>query len=167
VTNRTAGTERLKLVTFRVADEQFATDIFSIERVLRFAPPRPIPNVPSWLEGVMDYSGRVVPVVDLRARFGLEAAPREQARIMIVTLPVDEWIGVIVDAVDDVTAIAATDLAPPPPIFRGLARDYLHGLVRPQSEGAAVLLVLDFAQLLSTHERIVLEGAVAARAAHA
>ena len=168
--NATTGghaAERLQLVTFRVGDDHFATDIYSVERVLRFAAPRPIPNVPAWLEGVIDYRERVVPVIDLRSRFELPAASsREAARILVLVVG-DEWMGAIVDGVDAVSTVAASQIEPPPPIFRGLARQYLRGLVRPTEEGAPVLVVLDAAELLTTRERIVLEHAVSGVASNA
>jgi purine-binding chemotaxis protein CheW len=158
----TVRSERSQLVTFRLADDRFGVDIFSVERVLRYSAPRPIPNVPAWLEGVMDYNGRVVPVIDLRARFELPASPsRETSRILIVVTGPNEWAATIVDAVDEVYTIATDELAPPPPIFRGLAKPYVKALVRTATEGEPMLVVLDMAQLLSSRERIVLEHAVA------
>jgi purine-binding chemotaxis protein CheW len=152
---------RTQLVTFRVGDGLFAADIFAVERVLRYSPPRPIPNVPAWIEGVIDYRARVVPVIDLRARFELPAAPsRESARILVVVAG-DEWIGAIVDAVDEIVTVTADQLAPPPPLFKGLAKQYLRALVRRHNEGEQVIVLLDVAQLLTTRERIVLEQAVA------
>ena len=168
--NRTAGSipaadargaERTQLVTFRVGDDLFAADIFSVERVLRFSPPRPIPNVPAWLEGVIDYGGRVVPVIDLRARFELApATTRGLARILVVVAGAD-WIGAIVDGVDEVLTVTNDQLLPPPALFKVLARQYLRALVRPKTEEEPVIVVLDVAQLLTTRERIVLEQAVA------
>lgn len=156
-----AGADRTQLVTFRVGDDLFAADIFSVERVLRFTAPRPIPNVPAWLEGVIDYGGRVVPVIDLRARFELAPAPgREGARILVVVAG-DEWIGAIVDAVDEVVTIASTRLTAPPPLFKGLAKPFVRALVRAKAEEDPVIVVLDVAQLLTARERIVLEQAVA------
>lgn len=153
--------DRLQLVTFRVGDDLFAADIFSVERVLRFTVPRPIPNVPAWLEGVIDYGGRVVPVIDLRARFELGAAPnRESSRILVVVAG-DDWIGAIVDGVDEVMTVSPADLAPPPALFKGLAKQYLRALVRSKTEEEPVIVVLDVAQLLTARERIVLEQAVA------
>jgi purine-binding chemotaxis protein CheW len=153
--------ERTQLVTFRVGDNVFAADIFSVERVLRFTPPREIPNVPAWLEGVIDYGGRVVPVIDLRARFELAAAPnRETARIIVIVAG-DDWIGAVVDGVDEVLTVTADQLSPPPALFKGLAKQYLRALVRAKNEEEPVIVVLDVAQLLTARERVVLEQAVA------
>ena len=154
---RQASGPRTQLVTFRVGEDLFAADIYAVERVLRYAAPRPIPNVPAWLEGVIDYGGRVVPVIDLRTRFELAAAPsREQCRILVVVAG-EEWIGAVVDGVDEVVTLPADQLAPPPPMFKGLTKQYLRALVR---RGEQVIVVLDVAQLLTARERIVLDQAV-------
>ena len=67
----TATTAATKLVTFKLGEDLFAADIYSVERVLRYQTPTPIPNVPEWIEGVIDYQERVVPVINLRRRFEL------------------------------------------------------------------------------------------------
>ena len=94
-----------QIVTFKLGDELFAADIFSVERVLRYAAPTPVPNVPEWIEGVIDYQGRVVPVVNLRRRFELsDAAVRTDGRILVMTVD-DEWVAATVDGVLDVSAL--------------------------------------------------------------
>ena len=86
-----------QIVTFRLGDELFAADIFSVERVLRYTPPTPVPNVPAWIDGVIDYQGRVVPVIDLRKRFELPEAPvPADGRILVLTVD-GEWVAVTVD----------------------------------------------------------------------
>ena len=155
--NATEKSGRTQLVVFRVGDDRFAADIFAVERVLRFTAPRPIPNVPAWLEGVIDYGGRVVPVIDLRMRFELPAAPsRESARILVVVAG-DDWIAAIVDGVDEVITVTAAQLEPPPPLFNGLAKQYLRALVR---RGDHVIVALDVAQLLTAREHVILEQVV-------
>lgn len=149
--------ERTQIVVFRVGDQQYAADVFSVERVLRWSAPRAIPNVPAWLDGVIDYGGRVVPVIDLRTRFDLPvSAVREQARILVFNAG-EERIAAAVDAVDEVATIEVRALEEPPAIFRGLARQYLRALVR---RGDQVIVVLDVTQLLNARERIVLHQAV-------
>jgi purine-binding chemotaxis protein CheW len=71
--------ESNKLVTFRLGDDLFAADIFAVERVLRYMQPTSVPDMPEYIEGVVDYQGRVVPIVNLRRRFEmpeLEVATR-------------------------------------------------------------------------------------------
>lgn len=149
-----ASTLVSQIVTFRLGDELFAADIFSVERVLRYAPPTPVPNVPSWIEGVIDYQGRVVPVINLRKRFELAAAPvPADARILVLAVG-EEWVAATVDGVLDVSVLDAAKLAPPPPLFRGLASSFVRGIVR---RGERLVVLLDVAQLFSTDERIVLE----------
>jgi len=143
-----------QIVTFRLGDELFAADIFSVERVLRYTPPTPVPNVPAWIEGVIDYQGRVVPVINLRKRFELPAAPvPADGRILVLTVE-DEWVAATVDGVLDVSALEASRLAPPPTLFRGLAASYVRGIVRRADR---LVVFLDVARLFSTDERIVLE----------
>lgn len=156
--------ERAQLVVFRVGDQRYAADVFSVERVLRYSAPRAIPNVPAWLEGVIEYAGCAVPVIDLRARFDLPAAvDRSAARILVFIVGGEEssaraYIAAAVDGVDEVTTVEKTALEDPPAVFRGLARQYLNALVRL---GGTVIVVLDVAQLLNSRERIVLDQAMA------
>jgi purine-binding chemotaxis protein CheW len=153
--------KKTQLVTFRIGDDPFAADIFSVERVLRHAKPRPVPDLPAWIEGVLDYRGRVIPVIDLRARFGAEGVRPDNARIIVCVVG-DDFIAMTVDAVHEVATIDDAQLEPPPAIFRGLTREYLKGLVR-RPEG--VLVVLDVAHLLTSQERLQIEQVLGAGAA--
>jgi purine-binding chemotaxis protein CheW len=148
--------EAAKLVTFRLADDLFAADIFAVERVLRYQPARTLPDVPSWIEGVIEYQQRVIPVVNLRRRFELpERAPAPETRIVVLNARGD-WVGVVVDSVLEVSTVESTQVSPAPTFFRGLAGEYLKGILR-LSEGERLVIVLDVEQLLSATERIVLE----------
>jgi purine-binding chemotaxis protein CheW len=152
-----------QLVTFRLGEDSFAADIYSVERVLRYQPPTPIPNVPEWVEGVIEYRGRIIPVIDLRQRFGLERIePRPESRILVFLVG-NEWIGAIVDAVLEVATPTAEQLSPPPPLFRGLAGEFLRGIVRRKDR---LIVFLEVTRLLSTEERIVLERVAEAGASN-
>ena len=145
-----------KLVMFRLGDDHFAADIFAVERVLRYAPPTGVPDMPSYIEGVMDYQGRVLPVVNLRRRFELPAAPAgAETRILVLNVS-GEWIGVVVDGVTEVAAFDRAALSAPPKLFRGLAREYVKGILR---RGERLLIYLDVEHLLSSTERIALQSA--------
>ena len=150
----TAPATASQIVTFRLGEELFAADIFSVERVLRYTAPTPVPNVPEWIEGVIDYQGRVVPVINLRRRFELPDAPLAgDARILVLTVE-DEWVAATVDGVLDVSALDPSRLAPPPALFRGLAASYVRGVVR---RGERLVVFLDVPKVFATDERIVLD----------
>ena len=145
-----------QVVTFRLGEDRFAGDVAHVERVLRYARPTALPNLPEWMDGVIDHAGKVVPVVDLRARFGLERRePRPESRIIIFAVG-DEWVGVIVDAVLEVASIAPDRVSAPPKVFRGLKAEYLRGLVRADD---GLVIFLDIPHLLSAGERLALAKA--------
>jgi purine-binding chemotaxis protein CheW len=148
--------EANKLVTFRLGDDLFAADIFAVERVLRYTAPTSVPDMPEYIEGVIDYQGRVVPIVNLRRRFEMaEMEVRNETRILILHSE-GEWIGVVVDAVTAVTPFDPALVAPPPRLFRGLAGEYLKGIVRMSEK---LVIFLDVERLLSSTERIALDRA--------
>jgi purine-binding chemotaxis protein CheW len=152
-----------KLVTFRLGDDHFAADIYSVERVLRYSAPTSVPDMPAYIEGVMDYQGRVVPVVNLRRRFEMaDAEIRTETRTLVLNVA-GEWIGIVVDAVTEVAAFDKKDVAPPPPLFRGLAGAYLKGILR---RGDRLVIFLDVDKLLSSTDRIALQTAGAEALAH-
>jgi purine-binding chemotaxis protein CheW len=166
-----------QVVTFRVGDDEFAADIMAVERVLRYMQPTPVPNLPDWVEGVLEHQGRVVPVIDLSRRFGVvperalsgRASDAGVGRRIIIFVVGDEWIGAVVDAVLEVVVIPPELVTPPPELFRGLSAEYLRGLVRRKAppEGtqsratrSGLLIFLEVQRLLSATERLVLERAV-------
>lgn len=153
-----------KLVTFRLGDDLFAADIFAVERVLRYQPPTSVPDMPGWVEGVVEYQKRVVPVVSLRRRFELEDVPvKPETRILVLNTG-GEWIGAVVDAVIEVSSVQPEHISEPPTFFRGLAGQFLKGIVR---SGEKLVIVLDVGRLLAETGRLVLERAAAETAARA
>jgi len=146
-----------QIVTFRINQDLFAADVRAIERVLRYQPATPVRNVPAWITGVLEYQKRVVPVIDLRARFEMPpAATTNETRVLIFNAA-GSWVAGVVDAVLDVSVLDRGRLEPPPPLFRGLAGEYLHGIVRRDSQ---LVMLLDADRILSATERLVLERLV-------
>jgi purine-binding chemotaxis protein CheW len=119
--------------------------------------------MPAYIEGVIDYHGRVVPIVNLRLRFELPAmAAVGETRILVLNVS-GEWIGIVVDAVSEVAAFDRATLSAPPKLFRGLAREYVKGIIRRSDR---LLIYLDVEHLLSSTERIALQDAGAKELAH-
>lgn len=143
----------MRVVTFRVGADLYAADIFAVERVIRYEVPRSLPNMPDWIEGVLEYGGRVLPVLDFRRRFGVAPfPPTPQTRLLVLTVA-NEWIAAVVDQVFDVRVVEPNEMAPPPPLVRGLAGAYLRGVIR---RDGALVVVLDIERVLGTTERLTL-----------
>ncbi len=152
--------DEIQIVVFRVGDQEFALDIFQLERILRYERPSRVPHAPDFLEGVVGYGDGVAPVVDLRKRLEVPAGLTEEVRIMILLLD-DDRVGVLVDQVIEVLRIDSTTITPPPPIVRGLAAEFLSGIVR---RGERTILMLNAGRLLSSKERLALAGVATAAA---
>ena len=150
------ATTTLQIVTFQLGEDLFAADIFAVERVLRYQEPTSIPNVPNWIEGVIEYQSRVVPVINLRRRFEMDSATPDNLTRILIFNSGGEWIAATVDAVHEVAALETRQLSPPPPLFRGLAGEYLRGVVK---RGDRLVIFLDVPRLLSTNERLSLQQA--------
>lgn len=144
-----------QVVTFRVGDEHFAADVLAVERVLRHVAPMPVPNLPAWMEGVLEYQSRVVPVIDLRRRFGLDDDGRPEAGVRIIVFRAgEEWLGALVDAVLEVANIDPAQLSPPPPLFRGLKAEYVRGLLHRDGR---MIILLEMDRLLTATEHLELQ----------
>ncbi|MFN2566905.1 MAG: chemotaxis protein CheW [Gemmatimonadaceae bacterium] len=147
-----------KIVIFRLGPDLFAAGVQSVERVLRYQRARPLPDVPQWVDGVIEYRSHVIPQLDLRRRFELPEAPAGPTTRVLVLNAGGGWVAVVVDAVLEVASYDPSQLSPPPALFRGLAGEYLKGLVR---HGDRLIVLLDVDRLLSATERLRLEAATA------
>ncbi len=144
-----------RLVTFGIGSAWYAVDVAHVERVLRYESVFPIPNMPPWMEGIIEYHGRVVPVIDLRRRFGLPGdAAAAGGRLLVLALG-DEVVAAAVDRVVDVRPVADEEIAPPPRLVRGMAGEFLHGVMR-RADG--MVFVLDVARLLTPDDHQVIDG---------
>jgi purine-binding chemotaxis protein CheW len=156
----TTGDDDVQLVAFRLAGQDFAFNIFHVERILRYEAPVPLPKAPDFLEGVLQYQGAAVPLIDLRKRLSVPAPLREETRTMILESD-GAKIGVVVDAVTEVLQIAAAQITAPSKIVKGLAAEYITGLV---VKDGRTIIVLNTSQLLNAKEKLALEAVVSHKA---
>ena len=144
--------DELQFVAFRVGPQEFAVNIFQVERILRYESPASLPGAPDFLEGVVRYAGGVVPVVDLRKRLSVPSEVREEVRMMVLELETQR-VAIVVDQVLEVLRVDAAVITAPPPMVRGLAAQYISGIIaRPDR----TIVLLNAARLLSSEERLAL-----------
>ncbi len=141
----------MQLVSFVIAEEEFGVDILKVQEIIRPPEITRVPNAPSFVEGVINLRGRIVPIVDLRARFGLP--PREQdkdTRIVVVELE-EQVTGFQMDAVKEVIRVEQDVIEPPPELAIGIDTDYLKGVAKLEER---LLILLDLEEVLSENELI-------------
>lgn len=145
----------IQVVIFRVGGQEFAFNVFHVQRILRYEKPAALPKSPAFLEGVLQVLGKVVPVVDLRRRFELRDSPlREETRTMVLECE-GLLVAVVVDAVLEVLRVGAASVTAPPAVIKGLAAEYIQGII---TLGARTVILLHTARLLTSSERIALEA---------
>jgi purine-binding chemotaxis protein CheW len=124
--------EQTQYLTFMLDKEVFAIGILAIKEIIEYHDVTVVPMMPEWIRGVINLRGAVVPVMDLSARFGRRSAEvTKRTCIVIVEIEVDgerQDVGVIVDAVNQVLDIPASEVEPPPPFGAKIRTDFIHGM---------------------------------------
>jgi purine-binding chemotaxis protein CheW len=137
--------ESKQLVSFRVGDEEFALEILRVQEIIRHQRLTRVPNCPSFVEGVINLRGRVIPVIALRKRFGMEHKTREgDTRIVVLELG-DMVVGIIVESVPEVLRVPIKAIAEPPRIIES-QRDYVSGVAKLPDR---LLILLDVDRVLA------------------
>jgi purine-binding chemotaxis protein CheW len=142
----------IQLVGFRLDNEDYAIAITKIQEIILMKPITRIPQVPDFIEGLINLRGSVIPIINLRKRFGL--APREvddETRTIVVNIH-DKTVGCIVDAVTQVMRINRDQIQPPPLSVLAVAHQYLSGLARLEDR---LLIILDIEKLFDEQSPVV------------
>lgn len=154
----TAARHGGKFLTFFLAEEEYGLEILKVREIIGMMPITRVPRTPEHMRGVVNLRGKVIPVVDLRLKFGLQATEQSQRTCIIVVQAGGVEFGVVVDRVSEVANIAGSDIEDPPAFGTGVDTEYLLGLAKSQGK---VKLLLDIDRALSSQEIQVLEPTVA------
>lgn len=143
-----SGGELLQLVSFHVGDEEFGLDILRVQEIIRIQPLTRVPNLPDYIDGVINLRGKVIPVIGLRKRLGLDKQSADKRTRIVVVDVHGQILGFVVDSVSEVLRIH-TDTVEPTPRLGKVDRDYISGVGKLDSR---LLLLLDLEQLMSETE---------------
>lgn len=142
--------ELIQLVTFSIGDEEFGVDILRVQEIIRTMEITKVPKAPDFVEGVINLRGKVIPIVDLRRRFGLQYRDHDKNTRIIVIEITNMIVGFVVDSVSEVLRIPASTVEPPPPVVSGLESEYIKGVGKLADR---LLIMLDLNRLLSSEEK--------------
>jgi purine-binding chemotaxis protein CheW len=144
-----------QLVVFELANEHYGVDIAAVESIIKMQAITVVPQAPMFVEGVTNLRGSVLPVVDLRKRFGLECQEAgKNSRIVVVTIQ-GIHVGMIVDAVSEVLRISDDQIEPPPPMVTTLDSSFITGIAKV---GDHLIILLDLGKVLSIQEQASLSA---------
>lgn len=138
--------DQLQLVTFDVAGEKFAVDILAVQEINRMMELTRVPQSPPEVEGVINLRGKIIPVLDLRKRFGMTASERQENNRIIVVDVKSRVLGFIVDCVHEVLRINKSIVEPAPAMACSIESDYILGVGKLEDR---LLILLDLEKLFN------------------
>jgi len=146
-------------LTFILAGEEYAVDILRVQEIRGWGPVTLLPNTPDYLKGVLNLRGAIIPVVDLRIRFGLEPMPYGATTVVVVLRVLsgdrERIMGVVADAVAETYNIAESALLPPPTVHGAINSDFFEGLVTIDEK---MIVILNVDELLNSGD-LAIDGA--------
>ena len=149
------GNELIRLVSFKVGSEQFAVDILRVQEINRMMDLTQVPQCPEGVRGVINLRGRIVPVLDLRTRLGIDASEESESSRIVVVEVQGSTVGFIVDAVHQVLQIDPRIIEPTPQITSGQNTSYIQGVAKLDE---TLMILLDLDKLISTESLQMLDS---------
>ncbi|MDR2354326.1 MAG: chemotaxis protein CheW [Deltaproteobacteria bacterium] len=143
----------LKFLSFELGDEFYGLDILKIREINGMMEITSVPQTPKFMKGLINLRGKVIPVIDLRLKFGLpEEAYTERTSIIVIeftTIHGPTQMGVLVDKVSEVITINQTDIEPAPDFGSGIKSEYIKGMAKTRN---LVFIILDIDLILTDED---------------
>ena len=143
------SSELLQLVSFMIQNEEFAIDILFVQEINRMLQITKVPNAPAFVSGVVNLRGRVIPVIDLRTKLGMEVKEHDKNTRIVVVEVKEKTVGFIVDAVKEVLRIPASITEPPPELVTGINSEFIMAVGKLEDR---LITLIDIEKILSNSE---------------
>ena len=155
-------TDTHEMLVFKLGSEEYGVDILKVQEIRGYEKVTPIPRSPDFLKGVVNLRGTIVPVIDLRVKFGLANPAYDSFTVVIVLRIAGRIVGAVVDAVSDVVQLAPGEIKAAPRLGSIVDSSYLSGVA---TQDDRMILALDIEKLLSAGELDLLGEAAGSAAA--
>ncbi|CAK0772668.1 chemotaxis protein CheW [Gammaproteobacteria bacterium] len=149
-----------EFLTFTLGAEEYAVDILKVQEIRGYDPVTPIANTPSFIKGVVNLRGAIVPIVDLRIKFQLGNADYHERTVVIVLNLSGRIVGTVVDGVSDVVSLGADQIKPAPEFGNALDTQYLMGLGTIENR---MLILVDIERLMTSRDMALVDESTLAR----
>lgn len=131
-----------QFTSFRIGDEEYAIDIMAVREIKGWTETTALPNQPSYVLGVLNLRGTIVPIFDLRCRFGLGLTEATRSHVIIIAKVNERAIGLLVDAVSDILTVTPDQIRPVPELDRGTTAEFMNGIISV-ADSMVVILSLE------------------------
>lgn len=138
-----------EFLAFTLGAEEYGIDILKVQELRGYEPPTRIANVPGFIKGVINLRGLIIPIVDMRIKFGLGDASYEDTTVVVILNFHGRIVGMVVDSVSDVTTLAPDQIRPAPAMTSALDEAYLIGLGALDER---MLILIDIEKLMASSE---------------
>lgn len=145
-----------EFLTFVLGEETYALDIMTVKEIRGYETATKIANAPSFIKGVINLRGDIVPIIDLRIKFGIGEATYNEWTIVIMLNIHERIVGIVVDGVSDVMNLEEEDIKPAPEFGVAFDSRYLHGLAALEEN---MVIIVDIEALISSDELGIFESA--------
>lgn len=145
--------ELIQLVSFNLDQEEYGVDVLKVREIIRVPVITRVPNTPHYVDGVINLRGKVIPIINMRKKFGLmETENDKQTRIMVMDVD-GELMGFTVDAVSEVIRISGSEIQPSPAVVAsGIDQECIAGVI---NQAERLLVLLDLEKMFSAEEKNV------------
>jgi purine-binding chemotaxis protein CheW len=148
--------ESTQVVSFKLGPEEYGVDIAQVQEINRMVAVTHVPRAPVFMEGVINLRGQLIPIIDLRTRFGMPRADQSKNTRIVVTEVGGKRIGMVVDSVSEVLRLPVDAVEPAPDMIAGIDTDYIRGVGKVDDR---LIILLDLAKIITGAEKRELDTA--------
>lgn len=152
--NQQFSGEVVQVVSFRLGSEEYGVDISQVQEIIRLVEITHVPRAPRFMEGVINLRGQLIPIIDLRTRFGMNRISSTKSTRIVVTEIGTKRVGIIVDSVSEVLNIPIENVEDAPEMVAGVGTEYIQGVGKM---GERLIIMLDLTMVISSEEKQQLE----------
>jgi purine-binding chemotaxis protein CheW len=145
----------IQVVSFKLGSEEYGVDIAQVQEINRMVAITHVPRAPQFMEGVINLRGQLIPIIDLRTRFGMPRAEHTKNTRIVVTEIGSKRVGMVVDSVSEVLRLDVGQIEDAPEMISGIDTEYIRGVGKIEDR---LIIMLDLARVISGAERRELEN---------